>query len=197
MKKSWLFLCGILLLAQANLQAQEVLLHLEKSGDALRLAYETIPGKLYEIQQSPNLSNWVPLGPAKTGDGQPASQEIVSSAEATRFFRLVITETPAGFAPTETEAASLFVGTTWEGYAFSSATRYCWRTDCGNWSYEKTGPDTALIVFTYDEDDNNPQVYREEAVLTFTSPTSGSYRYSEIWYGMEDPDSVSTAPFNL
>ena len=71
------------------------------------------------------------------------------------------------------------------------------RADCGNWSYEKIGPDTALIVFTYDEDDNNPQVYREEAVLTFASPNSGSYRYSEIWNGMEDPGSVSTAPFNL
>jgi hypothetical protein len=44
-----------------------------------------------------------------------------------------------------------------------------------------------LVVFTYDEDGNNPQVYREEVILTFSTATSGSYRYSEFNGAVENP----------
>ncbi len=197
MKTPSLILCGFVLLAQSNNHAQEVYLQLESTEAGLTLTHETVADAFYELQQSSDLVNWESMGPATAGDGQLASLEFVPMADICWFFRLVITEAPVGLAPTEAEAAALFVGTNWEGYAFSSATRYCWRNECGNWSYEKTGPDTALIVFTYDEDNNNPDIYREEVVLTFTTSTSGQYRYSEFWYGVEDPGSVGMAPFQL
>ena len=93
---------------------------------------------------------------------------------------------------------ALFVGKTLgDGYHFSTPTRFDWRGEDGNWSYEKTGPDTALLVFTYDEDDDDPGLYREEVLLTFTTPTSGSYRYSDYYGGVEDPWSVSVSAFSL
>jgi hypothetical protein len=186
------------LLAQANIHGQEVFLSLVQGDGVARLSHETIAGNTYALEQSANLNDWQSVGPAQAGDGQTATHEVELPTAGARFFRLVITGTPAGNAPTEAEAMELFVERTLgDGYHFSSSTRFDWWGEKGNWSYEKTGPDTALLVFTYDEDGNNPAYYREEVVLTFTTPTSGSYRYSEYNGGVEDPRSVSVSPFSL
>ena len=198
MKSAVLLLVVSGLLAQANVRGQEVHLSLELGDGIVRLSHETIAGHTYTLEQSADLDDWQSAGPAKAGDGQTATHEIELSSAGARFFRLLITGTPAGNAPTETEAMALFVGTTLgDGYNFSSSTRFDWRGEGGNWSYEKTGPDTALLVFTYDEDGNDPGLYREEVLLTFATPTSGSYRYSEYNRGVEDPRSVSVSPFSL
>jgi hypothetical protein len=186
------------LLVQSNIHGQEVQLSLALGFGVVRISHETIAGSTYELQQSADLSDWQGAGPAKAGDGQTAIHEIELPTAGARFFRLSITGTPVGNAPTETEAVALFVGTTLgDGYNFSSSTRFDWRGEDGDWSYEKTGPDTALLVFTYDEDGNDPGLYREEVLLTFATPTSGSYRYSEYNRGVENPWSVGVAPFSL
>lgn len=198
MKKAVLLLIVSGLLAQTNVGGQEIQLNLALGDGVVRLSHETIAGTTYALEQSTDLSGWQSAGPAKAGDGQTAIHEVELPTVGVRFFRLVITDTPAGFAPTEAEAVALFVGTTLgDGYTFNTSSRFDWRGEWGNWSYEKTGPDTALLVFTYDEDGNDPRYYREEVVLTFTTPTSGSYRYSEYNGGVEDPRSVSVSPFNL
>ncbi len=195
MKNAVLLLVVSGLLAQTNVGGQEVHLSLELGDGVVRLSHETIAGNTYALEQSADLDDWQSAGPAKAGDGQTAIHEIELPTAGARFFRLSIT---GGNAPTETVAMALFVGTTLGGgYNFSTSTRFDWRGEDGNWSYEKTGPDTALLVFTYDEDGNNPELYREEVVLTFTTPKSGSYRYSEYNRGTENPRSVSVSPFSL
>ena len=50
-------------------------------------------------------------------------------------------------------------------------------------------------MLTYDEDGNDPAVYREEIVLTFTSPLAGTYLYYE--YTFDRRTYTSWGPFNL
>lgn len=63
---------------------------------------------------------------------------------------------------------------------FISATRFNWQGEPGNWSYQQMSGTVGKITQTYDEDDNNPAIYREETVLTFTSTTTGTYLYREF-----------------
>lgn len=197
MKVKQLLLCAVILSSGAIVRSQEVQLNLDWNNGVLRLTYDTSADRTYELQHSSDLKDWEGVEPARAGDGLLASHEIAAIGEGMRFFRLWITATLVDLAPNESEAIEMFVGTTFEGYAFTSATRFHWFGEGGEWSYEKTGPDTALVVFTYDEDGNNAQVYREEVRLTFATPTSGSYRYSEFNGGIEDPRSVSSAPFSF
>jgi hypothetical protein len=198
MKSAVLLLVVSGLVAPANVGGQAVQLNLELGDGVVRLSHETIAGNTYALEQSADLDDWQSAGPARAGDGQTAIHGVELPTVGARFFRLLITGTPAGNAPTETEAMALFVGTTLaDGYHFRSSTRFDWQGEDGNWSYEKTGPDTALLVFTYDEDGNDPGYYREEVVLTFTTSRSGTYRYSEYNGGVEDPGSVSVSSFNL
>jgi hypothetical protein len=100
--------------------------------------------------------------------------------------------------PTPAQMTARLMGMTWGSYVFKGATRFEWSGSPGNWSYQKTGRNTGLLVFTYDEDNNDPQIYREEVRLTFTSATSGTYRYSEYYHGQEyAPSVVPSVPFAL
>jgi len=195
-QKLWLAWC-VALLGGMPVSGQEVRLGVVPGDGALQLSYDTVVGNSYELQRSADLDSWEVLEAARAGNGQTATHEVVPT-DGSWFFRLVITETPAGLAPTREDAVELLVGETLgDGYRFQSETRFDWNGDAGNWSYEKTGPDTALLVFTYDEDGNNPDVYREEVVLTFSTPTSGTLRYSVFYNGLELPGSVSTGPFSF
>ena len=98
--------------------------------------------------------------------------------------------TTALMAPEPSVMSEALVGVTWQGYYFQSPTRFDWSGEGGNWSYQKTGPDGGLLIFTYDEDGNDPGAYREEVVLVFETASSGTYRYSEYVGGIEDPGSV-------
>jgi hypothetical protein len=198
MKQSLLPLCAVVLAGSTLVRSQETTLLVEAGDGVIWITHTTAAGMDYVLQMSANLVEWEATGPAKHGDGLLARQEVATSGVGQAFFRLVVTETVADLAPTEAEAMELFVGTTWgDGYFFDSPTRFNWRGEPGDWSYSKTGPDTALIVFTYDEDGNHPGIYREEVRLTFSTPTSGTYRYSEFYGGTEDPSSISHEPFSF
>jgi hypothetical protein len=198
MKVSTLWLCAAVWVCSTSTQSQDIRLLVEPSDGVIRITHGTETGRDYTLLVSEDLVGWLETGPAQTGDGQQATHEIATTAARCTFFRLRVTESTPDLAPTEAEATELFVGTTLgDGYTFSSSSRFHWLGEWGDWSYAKTGSDTALIVFTYDEDDNNPAVYREEVRLTFSTPTSGTYRYSEFYGGTERSSSVSHGSFNL
>jgi len=89
--------------------------------------------------------------------------------------------------PTVEGMAARLVGRTWEGYVFNSPTSFDWESPghTGNWLYEKTGRQTGLLVFTYDKDGNDPQVYREQMTLTFNREGRGMALYSEYLNGVK------------
>lgn len=90
------------------------------------------------------------------------------------------------------------MGGSWGGYEFVTTNRFDWNGEHGDWSYQKTGPNTGLLVFTYDADGNNPDVYYELMRLTFFTATSGVYRYAEYRDGeLYLPSVVGNAPFTL
>jgi hypothetical protein len=191
MKASMRCLVWIVCLVTTALMAQEVRLGTSRVGAQLRLDFPTEIGKLYEIEMSQNLQDWGPPTWSGAGDGQGAAYEVSMEAAPLGFFRLVVRESSSGFAPEGSVMSEALVGVTWQGYEFQSPTRFDWMGEGGNWSYQKTGPDEGLLIFTYDEDGNNPGVYREEVVLVFETASSGTYRYSEYVGGIEDPGSVA------
>jgi hypothetical protein len=190
MKTSILCLLGILPLGSTALLAQEVRLGVSFVGVQLRLDFPTAPGKVYDIVMSTNLRDWGLPTWSRVGDGQVATHDVSMEEASIRFFRLMVRDSGSGHAPQPSAMSEALVGVTWQGYRFQSPTRFDWGGENGNWSYQKTGADEGLLTFTYDEDDNDPQVYREEVVLVFETASSGAYRYSEYVWGIEDPGSV-------
>jgi len=170
-------------------------LELGAAGGEMFLRFDLPSGVTVQAQQSKDLLAWTDVGETVTGTDQVEEVRLSRDADGAVFFRLQ--EVQAGLAPTPEEFEQQIVGTTLAGYVFTSATRFDWFGETGNWSYSKTGPDEGLLVFTYDEDNNNPAAYREEIVLTFGTPTAGTFRYSEYYSGFEDPTSVTTGPFAL
>ena len=187
---------AIAVISVPTLDAQEVRLTLAREGTALRLTHATVSGMQYELQRSDDLLTWEPLSAGTPGDGSPIEHEVGEANGGSGFFRVLVTEAPGGWAPTPAEAVALLVGTEFEGYQFLSATRFNWFGEGGNWSYSQTGPNSGLLVFTYDEDGNNPAVWREEVWLTFTAPGLGTYVYKEFDGGAETYSSPPQ-PFNL
>ncbi|MGJ8643956.1 MAG: hypothetical protein ACSHX9_11150 [Luteolibacter sp.] len=110
-------------------------------------------------------------------------------------FSIVFTE---GFAPDVATFQTTVVGQTLEGdYQITSATRFSWFGEQGNWNYAKTGADTGVLVFTYDSNGNDPGAYRELIDLTFTSASGGTAMYSEYNSGALDSGSIENRPFSL
>ena len=54
----------------------------------------------------------------------------------------------------------------------------------GNYRYARTGPNTGMLTYTYDETGNAPNVERSEVLFTFTSATAGTFVYTHIEGGM-------------
>jgi len=175
----------------------QVTLSIRLEGSGVLLSYPSQEGFMYELERSTNLTHWERLGPARSGTGFIITEGPIETVEPGNFFRVLSSETPTGLAPTPEEMAAILVDTTWIGYTFASATRFHWFNEWGNWLYTKTGPDTGLIVFTYDEDDNDPDLYREEVKLVFLTPDSGTARYSEWIRTVENPRSIDTFAFNF
>jgi len=94
--------------------------------------------------------------------------------------------TPVGATSLSEEAfIELVVGKTFmnPAYFIDSATRFNFNAGAverGNWTYLKTGDSTATVTLTYDEDNNNAAIYREEFLLTFNSLTTGLFLYREF-----------------
>lgn len=94
--------------------------------------------------------------------------------------------TPVGATSLSEESfIDLVVGKTFmnPAYFIDSATRFNFNAgtvERGNWKYVKTGDSTATVTLTYDEDNNNASIYREEFLLTFNSLTTGLFMYREF-----------------
>ena len=176
-------------------RAAEVTLHPSLAAGGLRLQFELAPGTTGHLQQSSNLVDWADTGGILTGAAGLQELTIGPLAAPRMFYRLGLTSSDV--APEVSQFRSLIVGTVFAGYEFTSATRFNWRGEGGNWAYTKTGPGTGLLVLTYDEDGNDPATYREEMKLTFATPTTGTYRYAEYWMSLEIPSSVTTGAFSL
>ena len=89
--------------------------------------------------------------------------------------------------PSSEMVTALLPGLTINETFYTSATRFNWNGLLGNWSYESAAPNVGILTQTFDEDGNNPNVYRDESILIFDSATTGRYVYSEyvdgiLWY---------------
>jgi hypothetical protein len=167
--------------------------------DQVTIGYISESGAYHELWASSDLINdeWNDLVDSQYGDGSQKTVTLSKGSYDSRFFRLVTLETVA---PSSSEFAALVVGKAIEDtdYIFTSSTRFSWFGEAGNWSYVRTGANTATLTFTYDEDANNPNTYREEALLTFTTASTGTYNYGEYNSNVLDGSSVvSGAPFSL
>lgn len=92
----------------------------------------------------------------------------------------------AGAAPTEAAFARMAVGKhiVNDAWTFDTATRFNYTEpggspEPGNWKYVMTGEKTGRVTLTYDEDNNNASIYREEVDLTFETLETGSLTYRE------------------
>jgi len=97
----------------------------------------------------------------------------------------------AGAAPTEAAFARMAVGKhiVNDAWTFDSTTRFNYTEpggspERGNWKYVMTGEKTGRVTLTYDEDNNNASIYREEVDLTFETLETGSLIYRE-YFGAE------------
>ncbi len=174
-----------------------LVLQCEPAGDNLRVIWNSQPETNYQFQISTDLTNWVDFGVTVPGDGLSKTQTLANAGQPAAFFRVRASQASVDLAPTDAEFTVLVSGKTLFQYAFLSASRFSWFGEPGNWDYTKTSGSTGELVFTYDEDGNNPAVYREVIVLTFQTATEGTYRYSAFSFGVEDPASITTGDFNL
>jgi hypothetical protein len=171
----------------------DVLLQWGLSPAGLTLRFDLEPGVSGRLERSTDLAEWVETGGPIVGGSAIEEVELGALTGGGDFYRLRVDA--AELAPSPAQFEAMIVGTLFSGYRFTSPTRFDWNGEAGDWAYSKTGPDTGVLVLTYDEDGNDPSRYREEMVLTFSSPTAGSYRYSEYWMGTEIPSSVGTGSF--
>jgi hypothetical protein len=89
------------------------------------------------------------------------------------------TATSTGLAPSVETMIARLPGQVIFDVSFTSATRFSWNGMLGNWSYEWIGASVGKLTQTYDKDGNNPDIYREETILTFSSASTGSFLYRE------------------
>jgi hypothetical protein len=172
-------------------------LTIDRQPATLTLSFPGEVAKQYQLQVSTNLVEWINSGEPLDGTGQVISHQLSMTASAQDFFRVVIVDTAVDLAPTPEEFSERVAGRILFGYSFTSDTRFSWFGETGNWTYEKTGADAGTVVLTYDEDGNDPGRYREEILLTFIEPGSGTFRYSEYNFGVEDPGSIGEGNFQL
>lgn len=103
---------------------------------------------------------------------------------------------PGGFAPSEAEFASFFVGRTIPGnYEILDASRFQWENELGNWTYSKTDENSGVVIFVYDG--YPASSYREELELEFTGEWQGDYVYREFVGGVETVAARQTGTFDF
>ena len=169
----------------------------EPSPSGFVLNWTAIEGRAYTVRWTDSLTNGFQTLETDITHPQNSYTDTVHAVEGGGFYNLkvdlVMSPLPAAF---QSQVVGTFLPNT--PTYFTSATRFIWDgTETGNWSYTKTGLDTALLVFTYDEDGNDPAIYREEIILTYTGKDTGTFRYSEFNGNVEDPASVVTGPFTF
>jgi len=101
----------------------------------------------------------------------------------------------SNLAPSVETMTALLPGQRVEGTSFTSATRFDWYGQQGDWSYVRTSTNVGTLTQTYDEDGNDPNVYREVVTLTFLTATTGTYVYRE--YDSNALDYVQSRTFDF
>ncbi len=130
-------------------------------------------------------------------DGDFATVETRQSAfEGDRMddlFEYTLDLTSNSFAPESGILDELLVGQTHLQYTFVNSTRFTFAgSEPGNWSSAYLDDDRILITFTYDEDLNNPSVYREEITLNFNGTKDVPFDYREFDGGSQTGSSNGT-----
>lgn len=195
--KAPLILAVVLLVSGMISVRGQLALRIERSASQLFLVFDTHASTNYQVQTSTDLKTWQDHQAPVVGDGSTKTQEVTRADLPLAVFRLSATAVSESIAPSEEAFAAASVGKNLLGYRLASGSRFSWFGEEGNWTYTQVDGVTGRLVFTYDEDGNNPAVYREEALMTFETPTTGSFRYSEFNGGKEDPSSVVNGPFDL
>lgn len=172
-------------------------LRLEDRAEDVALIFDTQPGTDHQFELSTNLPIWSAWGASIGGNGMAKTQLVAKASYPGAFFRLRASRAPGELAPADSEFTALALGKTLIGCTFLDAARFSRLAETGDWDYTKTGSQRGWLVFTYDTDGNDPAIYREEVALTFQTPASGTYRYSEFNLGSENPASVSGGSFDL
>jgi hypothetical protein len=126
---------------------------------------------------------WLDFGP----DGDLSTVEIYY----TLFLSDVIVDefdygthdlTQSSFAPQYFIIEELIEGQTYLGYTFDSFSRFTWNgTEQGDYSIFYLDEDTVQLYFTYDLDENDGTIYREEVDLNFNGSTIVPYEYREYY----------------
>jgi subtilisin-like proprotein convertase family protein len=83
--------------------------------------------------------------------------------------------TSSGLAPASASILEKLPGEAFNGNEFLTETRFSWQGNFGNWTYDRLSADVGRILQTYDVYLNDPEIYLEETILTFSSAASGSY----------------------
>lgn len=191
---------------------------MSKTPSGLKVRYlrnKQASGTSGQLMWSKNLKDW--RGSGVTFDGttvdiseavveQLGDQEMVEAtlvgASGQVFCVLKVGDGGAvtgGFAPDLAGFEDLTDGVTFLGYTFTTGQRFSWSgggaPEPGDWSYQKTGPDTGTVTFVYDGD--SAQQYREEVDMTFTSDTEGNWNYRQYSGDVEDVGSRNSGEFDL
>jgi hypothetical protein len=195
--KAPLILTVVLLVSGSNSASGQLALRIERSASHLFLVFDSHAPTNYQVQITTDLKTWQVHGAPIVGDGTTKTQEVTRADSPLAVFRLSATAASEAIAPSEDAFVETVVGNNVLGYLMVNESRFSWFGEGGNWTYTQIDRATGQLVFTYDEDDNNPAVYREEAVMTFETPTAGSFRYSEFNSGVENPASVVNGLFDL
>lgn len=180
-----------------NCAAAPLTLRIQRDAGGVCIIFDTERACTYQLKLSTNLLAWEDCGAAVVGDGLVKTQEVSQIQAPLAFFGVLATETSQVVAPDEWTFTELVLGKMLFAYEMLSETRFSWFGETGEWWYLSFGDDTALLVFTYDEDDNDGAVYREEVVMTFETESQGTYRYSEFNDDAENPSSIITGRFDL
>ena len=107
----------------------------------------------------------------------------------------LIAQNGSNLAPSAEEIAAKLPGRTINGTYFTSATRFNWNGELGNWRYALVSSDVGAITQTYDEDNNDYGQYREVTILTFQTATSGTFVYREYSGGFPLAEESGTFDF--
>jgi hypothetical protein len=107
------------------------------------------------------------------------SHAIFTVAAIATFLFVTPELNASNLAPSVETMTALLPGQRVEGTSFTSATRFDFYGEQGNWSYNRTSTNVGSLTQTYDEDGNDPDVYREVVTLTFLTATTGTYVYRQ------------------
>ncbi|MCP5524284.1 MAG: hypothetical protein H7A46_22335 [Verrucomicrobiales bacterium] len=168
---------GIVAAVSLLLPAEALEVTISQSAEGVIISYPTQSGCFYEVWASTSLEPGGWTGPHHTslGDGSPETRPFPTDGLAVRFFQVREFE----LAPSPAEFAAFVDGKNILNNCASADNRFFFDgvsgPEPGNWGYSKTGKGTGLLVLTFDEDANNPAIYREEIGLVFTSVDTVDY----------------------